>query len=105
MASNTAVEAAKTNIEEHGYCVLEDLLETAEADRFDSVGRALMSGPSEYAKLEGALAEVPDLAPLCIDPPEEWPLVPQNLYAQFPPRLQQLLERSVERAIDNTTSG
>ena len=28
------VEEAIANIEEHGYCVLEDLLEPAEADRF-----------------------------------------------------------------------
>jgi ectoine hydroxylase-related dioxygenase (phytanoyl-CoA dioxygenase family) len=29
-------------------------------------------------------------------PPEEWPLVKREAYTQFPPRLQRLLERSVE---------
>ena len=33
------------------------------------------------------------------------PLVPRKLYVQFPTRLRQLLERSVERTITNANSG
>ena len=63
MTSKTAVAEAIADIEEHGYCFLEDL-----------------QGPAG-------------------------PLVPQKLYAQFPARLRQLLERSVERTITNANSG
>ncbi len=54
---------------EEGYCIFEDLLDRGEAERLDKLARSIMNamGPG-YISLEGALNEMPDLAPLCTHP-------------------------------------
>ena len=59
---------AKTDLAQNGYCVLENVLDAAEAKRLDVQARALMTEKTGYVKLEGALNLVPDLAPLCTHP-------------------------------------
>ena len=55
-------------IAEEGFCVLPDLLESQEAERLDALARPLMDPEAGYVKLEGALNQIPDLAPLCMNP-------------------------------------
>ena len=50
-------------IAEEGFCILPDLLEPAEAERLDALARPLMDPHAGYVKLEGALNQIPDLAP------------------------------------------
>jgi ectoine hydroxylase-related dioxygenase (phytanoyl-CoA dioxygenase family) len=65
---STEEEAACRQLETHGYTVLEGLLDGDEARRLDARGRELMADKSGYAKLEGALNPIPELAPLCMHP-------------------------------------
>ena len=51
-----------------GYCVLEDLLDPAQAADLDRQARPLMQDGSGYVKYEGALNTLPQLAPLCAHP-------------------------------------
>jgi hypothetical protein len=64
MDLNTACEA----LEQNGYCVLEGMLDAAAAARLDKQARALMHQGQGYINLEGALTQLPALAPLCEDP-------------------------------------
>ena len=57
-----------SRIADEGFCVLPDLLEPAEAERLVALARPLMDPQAGYVKLEGALNEIPDLAPLCMHP-------------------------------------
>ena len=63
------LEDAKLRLEEEGYCILEDLLDPREAERLDSIARALMEPRAEpnqgYLSMEDSLNTIPDLAPLC----------------------------------------
>lgn len=65
---NPAEEAACRQLETQGYTVLEGLLDPEEAARLDTQGRVLMRPRQGYVKLEGALNQIPELAPLCIHP-------------------------------------
>jgi len=65
--SNMDLTEAKTRLAEDGYCILEGLLDPKEAQRLDTMARPLIK-KSGYAKLEGALNHIPDLAPLCTHP-------------------------------------
>jgi ectoine hydroxylase-related dioxygenase (phytanoyl-CoA dioxygenase family) len=58
---------AKAQLADVGYCVLEGLLDTSEAERLDEIARALVTR-SGYGKFNNALEHVPDLAPLCMHP-------------------------------------
>ena len=62
-----AVDDARRQIEQRGYCLLKGLLAPDEAARLDARARALMTGDG-YVNLEGALEPIPDLAPLCTHP-------------------------------------
>lgn len=64
---NVDLTAAKVQLADEGYCVLEGLLDSSEADRLDEIARSLIT-QSGYGKLEGALNYVPELAPLCMHP-------------------------------------
>ena len=63
-------------LEEQGYCLFEGLLDPAECEGLDAKARALMEAgegcinerPKGYVKLEGALNQIPELAPLCAHP-------------------------------------
>ena len=66
--TDSIIEQAKSSFAEQGYCVIENLLDAAEAERIDALGRSLMSHQTGYVKLEGALNQIPDLAPLCVHP-------------------------------------
>jgi ectoine hydroxylase-related dioxygenase (phytanoyl-CoA dioxygenase family) len=59
---------AKTRLADEGFCVLEGVLDPAEAERLDALARPLMPYRNGYVKLEGALNHIPDLAPLCMHP-------------------------------------
>lgn len=61
-------EEAKYALARDGYCILEGLLDPAEAERLDTLSRPLMPYKNGYVKLEGALNHIPDLAPLCMHP-------------------------------------
>ncbi len=63
-----AEEAACRQLETQGYTVLEGLLDEEEAALLEARARGLMADRSGYVKLEGALNQIPDLAPLCIHP-------------------------------------
>jgi len=67
-ALSASEAAACEQLEARGYTVLEGLLDDEEAARLDAQARALMADKSGYAKLEGALNPIPELAPLCIHP-------------------------------------
>ncbi len=62
------VESACAQIEEQGYCVIEDLLDPQEAARLDARARQLMQREKGCVNLEGALNPMPELAPLCNHP-------------------------------------
>jgi ectoine hydroxylase-related dioxygenase (phytanoyl-CoA dioxygenase family) len=58
---------------EEGYCILEDLLDSDEAERLDSLARSVMDSVGRkqspgYVALEAVLNHIPDFAPLCIHP-------------------------------------
>lgn len=57
--------AAIAHIEDHGYAILEGLLDPVEADRLDRMARTLMTHATGYVKLEGALNPMPDVSELC----------------------------------------
>ena len=62
-------EEATIRLAEEGYCVLEGLLDPAEADRLAELSRPWMKMPEpKFYHLGGALNDVPQLAPLCIHP-------------------------------------
>lgn len=62
------IAEAKSRIADEGFCVLDGLLDPAEAERLDALARPLMTHSTGYVKLEGSLNPIPDLAPLCIHP-------------------------------------
>ena len=63
------LQAACEELEQNGYCVLKSILDVADASRLDSEARALMKeGRTGYVNLEGALSQMPALAPICEDP-------------------------------------
>ena len=57
------LEDAKLRLEEEGYCILEDLLDPREAERLDSIARALMEPRAEpnqgYLSMEDSLNTIP----------------------------------------------
>ncbi|MBM3261841.1 MAG: phytanoyl-CoA dioxygenase family protein [candidate division Zixibacteria bacterium] len=61
-------DVAVAHIEQNGYCILENLLDPAEAERLDRLAQPLMNRTGGYVKLEGALNPIPDLAQLCHHP-------------------------------------
>ncbi len=68
-------QTACRRIEEQGYCVVEGLVDAVEAARFESRARQLMTDKigkvnekNGYGNLEGALIQMPELAPLCAHP-------------------------------------
>ena len=63
------VAEATVQLAEEGYCVLEGLLDPAEADRLVELSRPWMKMPEpNFFHLGGALNDVPELASLCLDP-------------------------------------
>jgi ectoine hydroxylase-related dioxygenase (phytanoyl-CoA dioxygenase family) len=55
--------------DEDGYCVIEGLLDPAEAERLDGLARASMDAERDgYVPLEGVLNHIPDMAQLCEQP-------------------------------------
>jgi ectoine hydroxylase-related dioxygenase (phytanoyl-CoA dioxygenase family) len=62
------IDEAKARLTDEGFCILEGLLDPAEAERLDALARPLMPYRNGYVKLEGALNHIPDLAPLCMHP-------------------------------------
>ena len=62
------IQAACNQFERDGYCLLEDVLDQGQADELDQAARYLMAHQQGYAKLEGALNVLPDLADLCVHP-------------------------------------
>ena len=62
------VDEAIARLDAEGFCVLEGLLDSAEAERLDALARPMMPAEGGYIKLEGALNRIPDLAPLCMNP-------------------------------------
>ncbi len=63
-----SLDEAKADLAERGYCVLKDAIDPAEAQRLDRQARPLMDDQGGYVKLEGALCQILELAPLCIHP-------------------------------------
>jgi ectoine hydroxylase-related dioxygenase (phytanoyl-CoA dioxygenase family) len=69
------LKEAKRQLDEQGYCILEDQLDPDEASHLDAQARSLMEhqkehiwGANGYLSLEGALNPMPELAPLCTHP-------------------------------------
>ena len=69
------LKEAKRQLDEQGYCILEDQLDPDEASHLDAQARSLMErqkehiwGTNGYLSLEGALNPMPELAPLCTHP-------------------------------------
>jgi ectoine hydroxylase-related dioxygenase (phytanoyl-CoA dioxygenase family) len=64
-----SVDEANVRLAEEGYCVLEGLLDPAEADRLGELSRPRMKAPEpNFFHLGGALNDVPQLASLCLHP-------------------------------------
>ena len=62
-----SVDEAKARLAEEGYCVLEGLLDPAEADRLGELSRPRMKAPEpNFFHLGDALNDVPQLASLCL---------------------------------------
>ncbi len=62
------IQVAWDQFERNGYCVLEGVLDQGKAHNLDQAARHLMTHQTGYAKVEGALNALPDLADLCIHP-------------------------------------
>ncbi|MCZ6678026.1 MAG: phytanoyl-CoA dioxygenase family protein [Candidatus Poribacteria bacterium] len=60
---------AKTRLADEGYCLLGAQLPASEAERLDGLARSFMKHQEGYISMEGALNQIPELAPLCIHPP------------------------------------
>ncbi|MDE0040605.1 MAG: hypothetical protein OXT74_01095, partial [Candidatus Poribacteria bacterium] len=61
------VDEAGIRLAEEGYCVLEGLLDPAEADQLAELSRPWMKEPEpNFYHLGGALNDVPQLASLCL---------------------------------------
>ena len=55
-------------LEDEGYCVLENQLDPSEAEHLDTLARILMEPRDGYISMETSLNHIPELAPLCIHP-------------------------------------
>ena len=65
------LQEAKIQLDDEGYCVLEDQIDAHEADCLNRRARSLMEptqAQDKYLSLEGSLYLIPELAPLCIHP-------------------------------------
>ena len=62
------IDKACKEITARGYAVLKGLLDPDDAVQLDREARRLMDPGAGYVNLEGALNELPDLAPLCTHP-------------------------------------
>ena len=59
---------ARMQLEDEGYCVLEDLLDPQEAEQIDTLARRMMEPREGYISMETSLNYIPELAPLCVHP-------------------------------------
>ena len=62
------VKNARMQLEDEGYCVLENQLDPREAEHLDNLARILMEPRQGYISMETSLNHIPELAPLCIHP-------------------------------------
>ncbi len=57
---------AKLQLEDEGYCLLENQLDPRQAEHLDTLARTLMEPRDGYISMETSLNHIPELAPLCI---------------------------------------